>query len=77
MKGRASGQRSYAHCAVKLQIKDTLKELPTKDKLKVLMYTHSIENHFRKRTASLQRTKQLVPKVSFVKRFHCSAVPLL
>ena len=35
-------------CIVKPQMKDTLKEranLPTQDNRKLLMYTHSIENH--------------------------------
>ena len=30
---------------VKPPIKDTLKEVPTKDKLKVLLYTRPMENH--------------------------------
>ena len=45
--------------------------LPTKDKLKVLLYTHSIENHILKE--ALQRTKRLVPKVSLLRgSMHCS-----
>ena len=50
---------------MKPPIKDTLKE-DKKDKSKVLMYTHSIENHLWKRTTSLQRTKRLVPNVSLL-----------
>ena len=40
---------------------------PKKDKLNVLVYTHSIENRLWKRTTSLQRTKWLVLKVSLLR----------
>ena len=47
--------------AVKPPIKDT------KDKLKVLLYAHSIENHLRKRTTALQRpTNSWSQKVSCI-----------
>ena len=55
---------------VELPIKDTPKEdrPPNKGQAEsILLYTHSILNHLRKRTTSLQRTKQLVPKVSLLR----------
>ena len=33
---------------------------------------HTIQNQLWKRTTSLQRTKQLVQQVPFIKRFHCN-----
>ena len=58
---------------VKPPIKDTPKEdnLPTKDNLKV---PFSIQNSFRKRTTSLQRTKGWVPSAHACP-LHAGGVP--
>ena len=54
----------YCHRYSETSDKDTPKEdnLPTKDKLKVFLYTHSIENHLMKEDNLSIKDKMACPK---------------